>query len=160
MSRNVRSVKEPPDRGSSVSAATSAFNQAYWEAVMTGSVGIFWSIPGPNYSWIVLIDASSLAEAEPYGDFLTHPRGHYEVWNDWQQRRAAPSAVQSIFQEIAGREYEDFPRGRIVYHIQTGRFIFYADRRLQQQHTIAIITDKFGLTPGSFVARSDARYRS
>ena len=128
---------------------------------MTGSVGIFWGIPGPNYSWIVLIDASSLVEAEPYGDFLTHPRGHYEVWNDWQQRRAAPSAVQSVFQEIAGRrEYEDFPRGRIVYQIKTDRFILYADRRLQQKHTIANIADKFGLAPGTFVVRSDAHYRS
>lgn len=127
---------------------------------MTGSVGIFWGIPGPHHSWTILIDATSLAEAEPYGDFLTHPGGHYEVWNRWQQRRAAPSAVQSIFQEIAGREYEDFPRGRIVYQIKTDRFILYADQRLQQKHTIANIADKFGLAPGAFVVRSDAHYRS
>jgi hypothetical protein len=106
------------------------------------------------------MDATSLAEAEPYGDFLTHPSGHYEVWSRWQERRAAPSAVQSIFQEIAGREYEDFPRGRIVYQIKTDRFILYADRRLQQEHTIANIAEKFGLAPGTFVVRSDAHYRT
>jgi hypothetical protein len=82
------------------------------------------------------------------------------VWNHWQERRAAPPTVQSIFKEIAGREYEDFPRGRIVYHIKTGRFILYADRRLQQEHTIANIADKFGLASCTFVVRSDAHYRS
>lgn len=43
---------------------------------MTGFVGIYWGIPNPDHSWSILTDKSSLAEAEPYGDFLTHPRGH------------------------------------------------------------------------------------
>jgi hypothetical protein len=61
---------------------------------------------------------------------------------------------------IAEHEYETFPRGRIVYHVKTRRFILYADRRLQQQDTMASIADKFGLATGSFVVRSDAHYRS
>ena len=44
-----------------------------------------------DHSWTLFIDSASLAEAEPYGDFLTHPRGHLqEVWSHWQRRRAAP----------------------------------------------------------------------
>jgi len=127
---------------------------------MAGSVGIFWGIPERDHSWAILIDATSLAEAEPYGDFLTHPRGHYEVWTKWQKPRAAPIANLSVLKAISEHEYEAFPRGRIVYHIKTGGFILYADRRLQQEHTIARIADKFGLTPGTFVVRSDAHYRS
>jgi hypothetical protein len=38
---------------------------------------------------------------------------------------AAPLLLQSISQAIAYHEYEDFPRGRIVYEIKTGRFIDY-----------------------------------
>jgi len=57
---------------------------------MTGLVGIFWGIPGPMNSWTLLVDSSSLVEAEPYGDFLTHPRGHYEMWEEWKERRVAP----------------------------------------------------------------------
>ena len=127
---------------------------------MTGSVGIFWGIPESDHSWAILIDSTSLSEAEPYGDFLTHPRGHYEVWSQWQRPRATPLPRQSISQAIAYHEYEDFPRGRIVYEIKTGRFIVYADRRLQQGPVMASIVDKFGLAPGTYVVRSDAHYRS
>lgn len=102
---------------------------------------------GVQKSWRLLIDATPLAEAEPYGDFLTHPRGHYEVWSRWQRRHPTPPAGQSISQAIAYHEYEDVPRGRIVYEIKSGRFIVYADRRLQQERTIASIADKFGLAP-------------
>lgn len=128
--------------------------------IAAGSVGIFWGIPEPDGSWTILVDATSLAEAEPYGDFLTHPRGHYQVWAQWQKTRAAPVANRFITQAIADHEYEFFPRGRIVYNIETGEFILYADRHLQQDATIARIASQFGLAAGTFVVRSDAHYRS
>ena len=127
---------------------------------MTGSVGIFWGIPEPGGSWTILVDAISLAEAELYGDFLTHPRGHYEVWTRWQKTRNAPVASRFILQSIADHEYEFFPRGRIVYNVTTGRFILYADRRLQQEAMIARIANEFGLTAGKYTVRSDEHYRS
>lgn len=127
---------------------------------MTGSVGIFWGIPEPGGSWTILVDAISLAEAEPYGDFLTHPRGHYEVWSRWQKTRSAPAANRFIVQSIADHEYEFFPRGRIVYNTETGSFILYADRRLQQEATIARIASEFGLATGTYTIRSDEHYRS
>lgn len=128
--------------------------------IVTGSVGIFWGIPEPGGSWIILVDAASLANAEPYGDFLTHPRGHYEVWTQWQKTRTAPVTNRFILQAIADHEYEFFPRGRIVYNTATRGFILYADRRLQQIATITAIANEFGLTLGAFVVRSDAHYRS
>ena len=127
---------------------------------MTGSVGIFWGIPEPARSWTILADATSLIEAEAYGEFLTHPRGHYEVWTRWQKIRTAPIANRFILQAIADHEYEFFPRGRIVYNTGTGRFILYADRRLQQEATIARIASEFGLAAGTFTVRSDEHYRS
>ncbi|MEZ5819250.1 MAG: hypothetical protein R3D82_00430 [Xanthobacteraceae bacterium] len=127
---------------------------------IAGSVGIFWGIPEPDGSWTILVDVTSLAEAEPYGDFLTHPRGHYEVWTQWQKRRAAPVTSRFILQTIVDHEYEFFPRGRIVYNIETGEFILYADRRLHQRATIARIVGQFGLAAGTFAVRSDAHYRS
>ena len=127
---------------------------------MTGSVGIFWGIPEPDGSWSILIDATSLAEAEPYGDFLTHPRGHYEVWTQWQKTRTAPDVNGFILQTIADHEYEFFPRGRIVYNTGTGGFILYADRRLQQDATIARIASEFELAAGTYTVRSDEHYRS
>jgi hypothetical protein len=78
---------------------------------MTGSLGIFWGIPDPDHSWHLLSDKASLAEAEPYGDFLTHPRGHYDVWNEWRKLSAKAIAKQAIPQTVADHEYEHFPRG-------------------------------------------------
>lgn len=125
-----------------------------------GSVGIFWGIPDPGHSWTILTDMTSLAEAEPYGDFLTHPRGHYDVWTQWQKTRTAPVASRFILQAIVDNEYEFFPRGRIVYNFQAGEFILYADRRLQQRAMIARIASEFGLAAGTFAVRSDTHYRS
>lgn len=128
--------------------------------IMTGSVGIFWGIPAPDRSWTILADTTSLADAEPYGDFLTHPRGHCLVWSRWQKTRMAPVADRLIRQAIADHEYEFFPRGRIVYNTVTGAFILYADRRLQQVSTIATIANEFGLAVGTYTVRSDEHYRS
>ena len=128
--------------------------------ITVSSVGIFWGIPEPDGSWTILVDVTSLAEAEPYGDFLTHPRGHYDVWTQWQETRAAPGTSRFILRAIADHEYEFFPRGRIVYSIGTGDFTLYADRRLQQDDTIARIATEFGLTAGTFTVHSDAHYRS
>ena len=43
------------------------------------AVGIFWRVNG-----VLVIDRSTLDEAEPYGDCLTHAAGHYERWQEWQ----------------------------------------------------------------------------
>jgi hypothetical protein len=131
-----------------------------WKPFMTGLVGIFWGIPASNRAWTIVTDATPLAEAEPYGDFLTHPRGHYDVWSAWQKLNAAALARQSIPQAVAYHEYEDFPRGRIVYRIKTGQFIVYADRFLQEPELLTEIASRFALVPGTFVVRSDAHYRT
>jgi hypothetical protein len=130
------------------------------EFFMTGSVGIFWGIPDSKQSWMLLSDATVLSEAEPYGDFLTHPRGHYDVWSKWQKLTAAELAKQGIPQAVAYHEYEDFPRGRIVYHVKARQFILYADRSLQHPRTLTEIVDRFALSPRTYVVRSDAHYRT
>jgi hypothetical protein len=127
---------------------------------MTGSLGIFWGIPNTHHSWRILTDKTPLAEGEPYGDFLTHPRGHYDVWSKWQRLNAMELTKQAIPQTVAYHEYEDFPRGRIVYHVKACQFIIYADRRLQRPDVMNDITNRFAISPGMFLVRSDAHYRT
>src|ERR1039458_5530306 len=52
-------------------------------------VGIFWLISGKP-----LIDSTPLGEAERYGDFLTHPRGHAEVWKQYQRDGIVPQEIE------------------------------------------------------------------
>jgi hypothetical protein len=76
-------------------------------------VGIFWLLNGK-----LLIDSVPLGEAEPYGDHLTHPRSHIDVWEQWRLGGKVP----------AESEYEEFPRGRVMYNTKTQRFTLLADR--------------------------------
>jgi hypothetical protein len=90
-------------------------------------VGIFWGIPdGQTYT--LVLDRTPLSEAEPYGEALTHPRGHYEVWEQWRRLGPAGLARRNLPTAIVWHEYEHFPRGRVVYRIREQHFIVYADR--------------------------------
>jgi hypothetical protein len=96
------------------------------ERVFIGpSVGIFWKIDE-----VLLIDRSPLAQAELYADCLTHPDDHYELWEGWRGLGAQKLRTLGYPTIIMTTEYEDWPRGRVVYDIPHALFVIYADRRL------------------------------
>src|SRR5271167_2013865 len=74
------------------------------------AVGIFWRVKDA-----LVVDRSTLDEAEPYGDCLTHPVGHYDRWEEWQTFDAAHLEALGYPGVIASSEYDDWPRGRVVY---------------------------------------------
>ncbi|TXN42379.1 hypothetical protein [Methylobacterium sp. WL7] len=123
------------------------------------SVGIFWGVPDPDGSIILVVDRTPLAEAEPYGTFLTHPRGHYEVWETWRRLTPAGRTSRELPGAIVWHEYEECPRGRIVYSRTTETFIVYADRRLQGPALVSQIVQAFGLITQRYSVQSDSHYR-
>lgn len=129
----------------------------------TGRVGIFWGIrssASASKKFVIVTDETTLDSAEPYDKFLTHPRGHYDVWETWQRLGVSGLKRRRLPEAIAWREYEDFPRGRIVFDTQAARFTVYADKRLQNEEAMSDILATFGLTDASYVIESDAHYRS
>ncbi|TXM95362.1 hypothetical protein [Methylobacterium sp. WL116] len=125
------------------------------------SVGIFWGVPdGAPSNRVLVIDATPLNHAEPYGAALTHARGHYDVWEAWQALGPAGLKRRGLPAAIAWSEYETHPRGRIVYDTATCVFTIYADRRIQVPDFIQRIVSAFGLTEAQFVVRGDSHYRS
>ena len=76
-------------------------------------LGIFWLLDGN-----LLIESASLSECEPYGDHLTFPRGHNDVWEDWQKSGKAP--IES--------EYEEYARGRVMCDSKGKQFTLLADK--------------------------------
>ena len=48
-------------------------------------VGIFWLVNGR-----LLFDSTPLSKAERYGDHLTHPPSHIDVWTQYQRSGKAP----------------------------------------------------------------------
>lgn len=122
------------------------------------SVGIFWGVPDGRRT-VLVSDRTSLAKAEAYGDCLTHPRGHHEVWEAWRRLGATVLSRRGLPPAIASHEYEAFPRGRVVYMRGPAMFTVYADRRLQRPETIAELVQLFGLVDERYVVSSDAHYR-
>src|ERR1700689_2604442 len=84
-------------------------------------VGIFWLI-GDR----LILDTSPLSEAEPYGDCLGHRTSHIDYWTAQQSLRTVPPDL----------EYEEPPRGRVVYNTKTQRFAVYADRCILKNKSV------------------------
>jgi hypothetical protein len=94
-----------------------------------------------------------LDQAEPYGDCLTYGPGHYETWTQWRRDGTVDPALRTI---IRSYDYEDWPRGRIVFDRSRNRFIIYADRKLLTPAMIARIETQFHL-PEDRLALSEHR---
>jgi hypothetical protein len=108
------------------------------------SVGVFWAIDGR-----LVVDSMPLGEAEPYGDHLTHPRSHIDVWEQWRLDGKVPGES----------EYEDFPRGRVMYNTKTSRFTMLSDRCiLKNRKLVEKIKLELALPKDTQVG-SDSHYR-
>lgn len=75
-------------------------------------VGIFW-----YFRRRLLTDCTPVSQAEPYSACLTHSRGHIDVWTEMQVHGQVPQDV----------EYEEPPRGRVLFDKRRDRFVLLAD---------------------------------
>lgn len=115
-------------------------------------VGIFWRLDRA-----LLVDCVPLADAEPYGEHLTHG-GHHEHWTMLAAMNGRERRALSVPETVCWTEYDDWPRGRVVFHQPTARFTVYADRTLQTPSIIAEIVRRFSLPSDRTDVRSDAHY--
>ena len=107
-------------------------------------VGIFWVCDG-----VPIIDGTPLTQAEPYGDFLTHPRSHYEVWGELQRRGSVSIDV----------EYEEAPRGRLTYDTKAKKFQMLADRCIVKNKALVEQIKKELRLPKRISLGTDSHYR-
>jgi hypothetical protein len=107
-------------------------------------VGIFWLVNGN-----LLIDRTSLSEAEEYGDFLTHPSGHDRVWERYQRNGVVPIET----------EYEEHPRGRVMYNANTRQFTLLADRCILKNKALVTQIKKEMHLPKDTRIGGDSHYR-
>ena len=108
-------------------------------------VGIFWFFRDR-----LILDATSLSKAEPYGSALGHPTGHIDYWARLQQTGAVPAEV----------EYEEPPRGRVVYDQREQRFHLLADKCiLGRRDVVTGIMEAMHLPPNKTTVGRDEHYR-
>jgi hypothetical protein len=118
------------------------------------SVGIFWLVDA-----VLVVDRTPVEEAEPYGDCVTHAGGHFERWESWQTMGGTKLAKLGFPTAVASTEYDEWPRGRVVYETPTRRFVLYSDKRLQKTAIVDALKDAFGLIGSETVIKSDSHYR-
>jgi hypothetical protein len=108
-------------------------------------VGIFWLFDDQ-----LIIDSTPLSMAELYGTALTHPTGHIDYWTRLQHTGAVPAEV----------EYEEPPRGRVVFVGREQRFYLLADKCiLSRRKDVRKIMDAMHLPPGKTTEGRDEHYR-
>jgi hypothetical protein len=76
-------------------------------------VGIFWMISGR-----LIIDSTPISSAEAYGDFRIHSGDHQSVWENLQLSGRVPLEM----------EYQEAPRGRVMFGVKTRRFTLLAEK--------------------------------
>jgi hypothetical protein len=129
------------------------------------SVGIFWLIPSAGRA-VLFTQRSALSDAESYGDCLTHPVGHYELWERLQALPFLTLKKRGLPVEIKSTEYEHYPRGRVVYEKPSETFVIYADAGLQVPGIVSKIMQAFQLegqknvNVRSAIARDNLRRRT
>jgi hypothetical protein len=112
-------------------------------------VGIFWVVQAEPR---LLAAGCPLDQAEPYGDCLTYGPGHYETWAQWRRDRTVEPGLRAL---VRSYEYEDWPRGRIVFDRSRDLFVLYASNmralivgRGQAGETPRSIAGAVGVSPG------------
>jgi hypothetical protein len=123
----------------------------------TPHLGIFWVVQTKDRAARLLTSGCPMDRAEPYGDCLTYGPGHYEIWAQWRRDRKVDPALRAI---VRSYEYEDWPRGRIVFDRSRDLFILYADRKLMTPATIARIETQFHVPEERTEIESDFHYQS
>jgi hypothetical protein len=122
-------------------------------------VGFFWFIGRPGDRRLVA-ESLHLDRAEHYGEHLTHPGGHSDHWTMLATRGRRWLQANGYPDEIAVYDYEDFPRGRVVYNLTDDRFVLYVDPRLRRPASIARLVERFGLSGKTVIVQLDAHYRA
>ena len=126
--------------------------------IASGCVGIFWGILDAEKNLVLLADKTPIEHAEAYGENVTHPIGHYEFWDGLRRLGARALVEHGLPEKISWSEYEDFPRGRVIYSLNSKHFVIFADKRLQKRNFIEQLVAAFEIPNEKYVVRSDPHY--
>jgi len=108
-------------------------------------IGIFWI-----YENKIFAKTQNLDEVKSINGFKDSDLSHYQVWDK----------IKNKHPKFYFFEYEDIPRGRIVYDVNKNRFIIYCNENiLQDKISKKIILKKFDLINGQAIFKADSHYK-
>jgi hypothetical protein len=125
----------------------------------TGLVGLFWVVEDHGTA-VLIAHAVSMEQAVPYADMLTVDEGHFEVWSELAHRGPRLLRAAGIPTTPVWSEYEEWPRGRVLFDRPARCFVIRADRQLYQPALLRLITDHFRIAGANTRLLPDDHYRS
>ena len=109
-----------------------------------GKVGIFWLI-GKH----IVIDTAPLSEAGNYGDFKIFENDHVTLWDELEKRGEVPR----------DSEYEEHPRGRVIFNTKTQQFNLLLDRCILRKKSVVKKLLRLMCLPDDTPLSTDEHYR-
>ena len=104
----------------------------------TGMVGLFWVVEEAGSPAVIAL-AVPWAQAEVYGDMLTIDAGHLEYWTQLAKRGASALRAAGLPTAPVWSEYDEWPRGRVLYDREARQFVIRADRRLHRPAFLSLL---------------------
>lgn len=117
-------------------------------------IGIFWGIIERDCTRL-LCDKVPLLEGELYGEAITWGE-HYDFWESLRSQKSP----HTLTQVPAWSEYDEWPRGRVIYQTQKEKFVVYADQKLLTKTARLAIAKEFCLPPSNADYYPDSHYKS
>jgi hypothetical protein len=108
-----------------------------------GRVGIFWVFEDK-----VLAATYALKEGQEYGDAINGLTDHVKYWPHFQK----------LLPALRHLEYQDVPRGRVLFMRPTGKYHVYMDKVLHNLKTKRALLKEFELPQRTTRFLMDAHY--
>ena len=124
-----------------------------------GMVGPFWVVEDGGKSSVIAL-AVPLERADTYGDMLTVDTGHLEHRSRLARRGAPALRADGLPTAPVWSEYEEWPRGRVLYDGSSQRFVIRADRQLHRLGFVHLIATRFYIEGSGATILPDDHYRS
>ena len=110
-------------------------------------IGVFWGYSGCVFGKAVSLD-TGFSQTEQIRD---SNETHADVWDSekpWLQ----------VSKDLAFKEYQDVPRGRVLFNHHKGKPLVYADKKLLTPEFKKLIADFFEFVPENAIWKRDDHY--
>jgi len=112
---------------------------------MSKQIGIFWIFDNK-----IFYKTQKLEDIKSINGFKDSDLAHYQVWD----------TIKKQYSKFYLYEYEDIPRGRVIYDVGRERFIIYCDENILKANVSReLILEKFGLIEEKVVFKDDEHYK-
>jgi hypothetical protein len=112
---------------------------------MDKNIGIFWIFENKIFS-----ETQKINDIKTINGFKDSDLSHYQVWNK----------IRNQHPKFYLYEYEDIPRGRVVYNVSKNKFVIYCNENIPQDETLKrLILEKFQLLNEKSVFQEDEHYK-